>query len=262
MTLDTKPQKIIETHFNRVLQYAQDICQKLYHPIIIPHEGKVHFRPTGNGITMVGLLEDRPQRGRGGYSADRLIDNFDEQFRKYCIDIEQGRNTPEKKLQSYLISNAYLNDRKMKVLVDSDSSQQLSTGNLLFITDEIRMPYKSEHKTCDILALRIEGNDTVPLIIELKPERKMKELVHQLEDYAEVMTIHQRFYENLYSALLGRKIAFTALPEKWLVWPPLKKELPMVSDRREKELAEKKIGVIQYIDDNGCFSFHVGKKPS
>ena len=74
--------------------------------------GKVHFRPTSTGITMVGLLKDCPQLGKGGYKADKLLQKFDTEFKKHCTK-KPNRLTPEKALQSFLISSAYQNSRRL-----------------------------------------------------------------------------------------------------------------------------------------------------
>ncbi|MEZ4233929.1 MAG: hypothetical protein R3B89_32445, partial [Polyangiaceae bacterium] len=67
------------------------------------HAGEVHFRPGSTGVSMVGLLPDRPQRGKSGIkNLDRLARDFEVLFARYCRDIEQGRATGEKALQSAL----------------------------------------------------------------------------------------------------------------------------------------------------------------
>ena len=35
------------------------------------HAGEVHFRPGSTGVSMVGLLPDRPQRGKSGIKDGR-----------------------------------------------------------------------------------------------------------------------------------------------------------------------------------------------
>ena len=50
----------------KLIQQASEIHEKL-EPFT--RDGRAHFRPTSSGVTLVGLLPDRPQRGKGGYRA-------------------------------------------------------------------------------------------------------------------------------------------------------------------------------------------------
>lgn len=57
---------------------------------------------------MVGLLPDRPQRGKSGIrDLQRLVNDFENQFTGHCVDAEQGRLTADKALQSWLIRDAH-----------------------------------------------------------------------------------------------------------------------------------------------------------
>ena len=81
------------------------------------HAGRVHFRPASQGVAMVGLLPERPQRGKSGIrNLGRLREEFEERFQRDCVDIEHGRPTPEKALQSWIIADALRNEREMKLL--------------------------------------------------------------------------------------------------------------------------------------------------
>src|SRR4051794_29487776 len=66
-------------------------------PLLDAHGGRVHFRPSSTGVALVGLLHDRPQRGKSGIKdLDRLAVNFETMFATHCCDIDQGRATGEK----------------------------------------------------------------------------------------------------------------------------------------------------------------------
>jgi hypothetical protein len=86
---------------------------------------------------MIGLLRERPQRGKGGFrNLERLAQDFDLLFAKYCQDIPQGRVTGEKALQSFLIADAYQNGRR---LASMNAAARATTDpvDLVFVTDEI-----------------------------------------------------------------------------------------------------------------------------
>ena len=96
-----------------VTKWAKRIRETLG-PVLEAHGDRVHFRPGSKGIAMVGLLPERPQRGKSGLTKlDRVAQDFEALFAKHCRDISQGRVTGEKALQSFLISEAYRNDRKL-----------------------------------------------------------------------------------------------------------------------------------------------------
>ncbi len=86
-------------------------------PILDAHGDRIHFRPGKSGISMVSLLADRPQRGRSRFcDLDALAADFEGTFARYCQDIEQGRPTGEKALQSFLIRESYAHARRLHAI--------------------------------------------------------------------------------------------------------------------------------------------------
>lgn len=221
-----------------VSAWATEISQHLR--AIQSAHSDVHFRPGSRGVSMVGLLPERPQRGKSNIrDLPRLARDFDAQFAKHCRDIAHGRPTPEKRLQAHLVSNAYAHDRRMAAL------ERAGDVSFTFVTDEIVIrPLNTDGSgkiVCDILALRRVDDLEVPVVIELKSTRAMTELIRQTETYAALMLEHQSVFERLFAALLGREIRFGAAPEKWVVWPA-----PGSGGRRDGELRQRGIGVIEY----------------
>jgi hypothetical protein len=242
-------------YLDQVIAYATEIREKLG-DLAASQKGRVHFRPTSNGITMIGLLPSRPQRGRGGYSANRLLRDFETEFHKYCEDIPQGRSTPEKELQSFLIRDAYQHRREFTVL-RCPESEIGPNASLHFVTDELAMLAESGQVVCDILALYRTRDQARPVVMELKSARQMRRLVEQLTEYAAIMEQYYSQFERLYSAALGERIHFSGPPERWLVWPAVRSG----ADPREAELARQGIRVVQYERDHDGFRFHVGIRP-
>lgn len=239
----------------RIAVCAAEIREKLA-GIILGRSGQAHFRPTDSGITLVGLLPDRPQRGRGGYTAEHLLAKFETEFRRHCLEVPQGRDTPEKVLQSFIISRAYRDGRRLGVL-QTPSSRGGLFADVLFVTDELAVLTEAGKSVCDLLALRYQAGRMNPALIELKSERHMSRLVEQLDSYAKLVERFRTEFERIYSAVLGKPVRFTGPPERWLVWPG-----PCTGpDRREVELARAGIGVVQYKVAGEGFSFWVGQRP-
>jgi hypothetical protein len=140
------------THLGAVIVWAEKLRAKLQ-PLLDANGHRVHFRPASGGVTMVGLLHHRPQRGIGGLrDLDQLVADFEVLFAKNCADIPQGRGTDEKELQSYLIREARRNGRHIEPL-NAAFRGAGSPVDLVFITDEIPLPGDGEKTVCDILAL-------------------------------------------------------------------------------------------------------------
>lgn len=211
------------------------------------HLGDVHFRPASTGISMVGLRPDRPQRGKSGIKGlQRVADNFESLFEKHCIACDQGRPTPEKTLQSYLVAAAYRNGRRVEPLSAADETPPV------FVTDELPLPAADGRIVCDLLALRGRR----PAVIELKSSREMKRLVEQVTRYSALVDEHLALFEELYSAVLGRTVALELPCERWIVWPAVEGH---DRDPREDELADLGVRVVAYAETDGSFEFHVGR---
>ncbi len=225
-------------------------------PILEAHGERVHFRPSSTGVAMVGLLPDRPQRGKSGLrDLARVAANFEALFAAHCMDVEQGRATGEKKLQSWLIRDAYTHGRKLDA-INMASAETNDPVDLVFITDEISLPIKSGKMVCDILALRVDGGRSTPVLLELKDARMLTRLVKQVGGYAKLIDDHADLFAALYGALLARDVTFDGRTEKWIVWPAVGDDV----DSREAELRERGIRVVGYREDGaGGDGFRVGR---
>lgn len=240
-------------HLGEVTKWAKRIRETLG-PVLAAHGDRVHFRPGSKGVAMVGLIPDRPQRGKSGLTKlDRVARDFESLFTEHCRDIPQGRVTGEKTLQSYLISEAYRNDRKLVSLNDASRNTN-EPVELVFVTDEIPLPVSGDKIVCDILALRRDGGRCTPVLIELKDKRLLTRLVEQVESYSELIDELPEAFEALYSAVLGESIRFDAVAERWIVWPASKRR----PDPHEDDLAEKRIRLVGYTKVEHSFSFTVG----
>jgi hypothetical protein len=225
-------------------------------PILDANGHRVHFRPSSSSVAMVGLSAERPQRGEGGFTnLHALAKDFEAEFAKHCGGVEQGRPTPEKALQSFLIREAYTNQRSLVSLVNASGATN-EPVDLCFVTDEIALPVATGKIVCDVLALRRDGGRCTPVLLELKTERQLTRLRKQVDDYATLIDAHAGLFAQLYGALLGKEISFDGPSEKWIVWP----EAGPGKDPREAELAEVGIRVVSYSKVDGAYTFRVGDR--
>lgn len=216
----------------------------------------VHFRPSSTGVTMIGLLPDRPQRGKSGVTnLTRLVANFETEFAACCRDVPHGRVTGEKALQSLLISQAQTNARRL-LSINEASAVTDDPVELLFVTDEIALPVEGGKIVCDLLALRRDGGRATPVLLELKDSRMLTRLVAQVNSYARLIDDHADLFAELFGALLGERIAFDAPTEKWIVWPAA----ATGADPQEGKLRTEGIRVVGYDVTGNAFTFSVGRK--
>jgi hypothetical protein len=219
------------------------------------YAGRVLFRPSSTGIAMIGLTPENPQRG-GAVPVDASENGhvLEELYLRHCVGVPQGRQTPEKALQSFLISRALAANRQLEPINEA-SRRTHSPVDLTFMVDEISVPVGESHIVCDLLAVRWVEKGVVPVVIELKSNRRMKRLVEQVETYAALVDRHRDQYKRLLGAFCSYPIDLVGPCEKWIVWPMAGKE----RDPRENELAARGIRVVGYEQDGDGFRFRVGR---
>jgi hypothetical protein len=224
-------------------------------PLQRDHGDRVHFRPASTSVAMVGLLADRPQRGKSGITnLDRVAADFETMFVKSCRDVDHGRFTGEKALQSFLIREAYAHERRM-VSINTASSKSDDPVDLWFITDEIALPIETGKTVCDVLALRRDNGRSIPVLLELKDARQLRRLVEQVNGYAHLIDEHATLFAELFAAILGEPVRFDRPTEKWIVWPAGGD----ARDRKEDELCAHAIRVVGYTEAEAGYRFRVGK---
>ncbi|HTV20073.1 MAG TPA: hypothetical protein VMG12_15425 [Polyangiaceae bacterium] len=245
-----------ERSLRGIIDSARSIASTLG-ALQLRHGDLVHFRPGAGGVSMIGLSQERPQRGCSALPAAAILNDFEQLYAQHCVDVDQGRPTGEKALQSHLIQDAYRHGRRMQLL--NQASQKTSSAvELHFVTDEIALPREDGKIVCDMLALRRDAGRSTPVVLELKNARLLKELRRQVSDYAQLVDRHAGLFAQLYSALLGEPVAFDGPAERWIVWP----EEGLDCDPREPELARDGIRVVGYLlDRKGAYRFRVGAEP-
>jgi hypothetical protein len=240
-------------HVEAVTGWAEKIRRTLG-SVLTVHGDRVHFRPGSKGVAMVGLLPERPQRGKSGLrDLDGVAQGFEALFAEHCRDVPHGRVTGEKSLQSFLISEAYRNGRKL-FSINSASKETPDAVELVFVTDEIPLPVEGGKVVCDILALRRDSGRCTPVLVELKDARMLTRLVEQVESYSVLLDEHAEAFEKLYEAVLGEPVRFDDIAERWIIWPSSGRE----TEPHEEALAEKRIRVVGYAPVGTSYTFKVG----
>jgi len=243
-----------EKRLRATIEWARKLRATLG-PLQGDHGDRVHFRPASTGVAMVGLLADRPQRGKSGITnLDHVAADFETMFAKSCRDIDYGRVTGEKALQSFLIREAYAHDRRM-ASINTASSKSDDPVDLWFMTDEIALPIEKGKTVCDILALRRDNGRSTPVLLELKDSRQLRRLVEQVNGYSQLMDEHAGLFAELYGALVGESLRFDGPTEKWIVWPAGGDG----RDRKEDELAAHGIRVVGYTKGEVRYAFRIGR---
>ena len=235
------------------IEWAQKLRATLQ-PLLDAYGGRVHFRPSSTGIAMIGLLSDRPQRGKSGITTlARVVTDFEAMFAAYCQDVPHGRVTGEKALQSFLIREAQTHDRQLGSINAASASTE-DPVELVFVTDEIPLPVEGGKIVCDILALRRDGGRSTPVLLELKDSRMLTRLVEQVDAYAKLVDEHGDLFAELFGALLGEPVTFDGPTEKWIVWPAA----GVGRDPRAEEPRAKGIRVVGYEVEGETYRFWVG----
>ncbi|HSC89814.1 MAG TPA: hypothetical protein VLC09_21205, partial [Polyangiaceae bacterium] len=206
---------------------------------------RVWFRPSSSGFAMVGLLPGKPQLGTSYDSTNRLRGDFEAEFAVHCDGPGPKRVTPEKALQSFLVSSALANGRQLESIDES----------LVFLTDELVIPSIYGDQRLDVLALRRLPDGARLALVELKSERALTELLRQTRIYAEFLDNHRDALAGLASAILGEDILITEPCERWVIWPSAGSPGP---DPRTKDFADAGVRVVSYRIVNDGFGFDIG----
>jgi len=236
-----------------IIQWAQRIRGDLQ-DVLDQNGHRVHFRPSSTGFAMISLLPNSPQLGKGNLrNPKRLAARFEEEFQRWCASRQLGRPTPEKLLQSFLVSDAQTHGGSLNVL-----NRAAGDGTeLYFVTDEVALPTIDGKIVCDLLAVRKGREGWIPVAIELKSARTMTRLVEQLCDFAVLVDRHLDLFARLASVRMGREICFEGGCEKWIVWPQLASGRP---EPHEDQLAEDGIRIAGYrYDALTSWRFTVGR---
>lgn len=174
---------VLTAQLEKLLKNARLINDPAFQEVV--HDNKDLFakhafrlRPSVGSISLVSCASATPQLGFPSIGSATGLKKKLAALRKGDLTLEgPGRNTPEKFLQSWLISEAMNNGRRLQPIEGALNDQH----SYLFVTDEIALKAsnanpstgKTPRVVADLLVLRLDGRtgESELVNVELKSER-------------------------------------------------------------------------------------------
>lgn len=176
------------------LKLAKELNDELHDELL---KKKVHFRGSMNSLSLISLASETAERGVTGIKSKNAAI---EKLKTFKVDMP-GRNTPEKKLQSWIILAAMRNGG---ILPFGDG--------LRFLTSELAFKEKERKIVNDILALNPE-NDLV--VIELKSSRLTK-VFDQTIEFQKLIEHEKELFAEIVQTVGG--CIWSGKVQKVIVW--------------------------------------------
>jgi hypothetical protein len=192
-----------------------------------------HIRLGGNGFMGVSLHWLSPLKGHSSAPA-KSIETISSHFGK-AVPIPDT-DFPEQRLQGWLIREAMMNDRNLKIPLQLNSEfdelvfalDEVSIGGRGVSVNDLQLPVAlldaKDAVRCDLLAVGRKGSDVFPVVIELKVDRKEKRLHDQLNNFAKLMVLFNRHFIDLLNEVVKdtdlklSEISYEKV-RKIMVWP-------------------------------------------
>ena len=196
------------------------------------------LRPSVGGISAVSCCENTPQLGFSNTSIRKLERILEERLSP------PKPQTPEKRLQSWLIQHALESGGRLKPIDD------VLGGQHWFVSDEIALRIASNKKVvADMLTVRVDAQGLACLVnAELKSER-------QMETFRQVICFRaalehpslQEGWKRFAEVMTGKKFRWHPSQETRgvVIWPALGKS-PMKALANEKRKDYARVDVIGY----------------
>jgi hypothetical protein len=177
-----------------------------------------HFRGNRNSFSLISLSNDTPELGLSGLKTMKQGENAVEWRFEKTIGSEPKRETPEKKLQAWIVNHA-LNNGK---ILPFGKELTFLTSELAFTDVEIDSKKKKGKLVNDILAIDDNG---FLWVIELKSDRQQKRLKDQVNDFIHLIHAEQAFFHRLVQFLTDstQKHNVYTQVKGMIVWPDYKK---------------------------------------
>ena len=197
------------------------------------------LRPSIGRISLVSFHPKSPQMGPNNYHS--RISNAASLRRAVKTEVlEPGRKVPEKRLQSWLIREAWANGQIMKSLND------VLGGEYWFVSDELAIKINESNKVvADLLLVKVDNGLAKLVNVELKSERARKEVFNQVIDFRDVIE-HEtlfRFWRQFAETMTCHAFRWDESPQTHgiVVWP--KSENPKAAQNSEHA------ALVEYLPD-------------
>lgn len=232
------------------------------------YDPQTYLRPVPGGCSVLSISPgERSQQGvtktwgRGPVVIKKWIRDRDDAFKRRERDEAAGtkktRSTPEKDLQSFLISDAIEHGGWMRALMAGCS--ETPQPRLRFLIDEVAFrKAKGEGKDVfDLMAIREQAGAHVMVAIELKSDRLLTRITNQVNTSAEFMERNRADLERLAEACWGERIRLADQAERWIVWKANMAGRHGDADPRADVCRAKGIRLVTYAKtSSGSFVLH------
>lgn len=171
-----------------------------------------YIRVAGESYTLVSLSNVSPLLASGRGEQKKLEEVLnqinDPELKPVVKSKEQLKALKERRLQSYLIKEALLNERSLIVAFDINKNKlREEFTELLFAFDEVSLG-DTDHEPiirCDLLCVGVKEDKAFPVVLELKAEsatskKVWEELERQTRDFAK--HVYNPKFSQLFARLL------------------------------------------------------------
>ncbi len=217
----------------------------------------LRLRPSVNSISLVSYSSSTPQLGFSGITNATVLRNKLKALQQDEISLEPpGRKTPEKALQSWLISQAIANGQKLAsidaVLNDGHSYRFVTDEISLRVSDDTHTAANGNRVVADLLLIRTDGQGKSEIVnAELKSNRDMV-TYEQIYKFRKFMGADQlRLWREFVGIILGDdELQWKQASDVRgiVVWPA---PLGSAAKRTKELLSEHKANDIDTICYNG-----------
>ncbi len=219
-----------------IARRAREIGKNLPN-LALSQNGKVLFRPTAGGVTIVGLSPRNPLLEIGPMSSASIQRNFAAIFKEnFAATINDF--PVERSVLAHIFSMAQMNEGRM-VLPRIDGSAWGLGKELWLITDKLQIDSPSPG-VFDLgpLACITDQSSATPVLLLAMPSQDLDRAEKYFETASPLIEEYKEAIEKICSETLGRDISFTAKPEKWAIIP---------HDEKKGEIGRfKDIFIIEY----------------
>ncbi len=203
-----------------------------------------YIRVGGDGFRAVSLDDNHPLCGFSRDGAKR-IETVRNHFKGQIMG-EPIKHKPERRMQCWLIKQAFKNGLDLKTALCIDSVYD----ELLFALDEVSLGDRNNKpiQRCDILAVGVCQGKAYPVLIELKPAREKTRLIEQLDGFCEEMKKDfPDYFKKILTNCVDRDVTMNKIG-KMIIWPAPKSN-GKLTKKTLHDLKEKGIDVIEYKGD-------------
>ncbi len=218
-----------------------------------------YIRIGGESFRAVSLREDYPLCGCAK-SGTRQLATIDRHFKK-CegkLPMHVLEKKKERKLQCWIIKQSLINNRNMMIFLNKAKG---CFDELVFALDEVSLGDKKNPVAkinglrlngspmavrCDLLAVGSKDGKTFPVLIELKSSRNKKDLIAQIDNFAELICRFKDCFIPLLETCTGLQIN-DYNPRKIIVWPTPQQQ-NSITQKHLNFLTNIGISILEYND--------------